>query len=281
MRYAKPLTVLCCLALAAAAQARPHQPLDPEFESLRHQINLLNLINGLELEPAQAAAWLEVVREAQELQDDFESQIRTLQHGSKATLEELRDVLARGEEPPEVLKSQVHGLTDEVKPLLHQHRQTMHGLAEKALGTLSENQRILFREFRPCMIPPPPGHGPRVGQAAHGRPGPLLHLRRARRASDEQFEQAWQHRRVSRARRLERALGPDGDVEAAEARIREIVDRARELSDEEFEVEAEGLAQQVMEIHHPSGKLLGPGARMRMHMLLTPELIQILEARAG
>jgi len=281
MRYAKSLTLICCLALAAAAQARPHKQLDPEFDSLRHQINLLNLVNGLELEASQAAAWLEVVQEAQDLQDDFESQIRTLQHAHKATLTELRDILARGEEPREALKSQVHGLRDEVKPLMHQHHQTMRGIAEQALGTLSENQRVLLREFRPCLVPPPPGHGPRVGQAGHGRRGPMHHLRRARQASEEQFAQSWQHHRVSRARRLEHALGPDGDVEAAEARIYEIVQRARELSDEEFEVEAEGLARQIAEIHQPSDRLRGPGARKRLHLLLSPELIPILQARAG
>ena len=35
-----------------------------------------------------------------------------------------------------------------------------------------------------------------------------------------------------------------------------------------------------MDLHHPSDKLQGPHARRRLHLLLAPELIPILEARA-
>ncbi|MCX7049056.1 MAG: hypothetical protein NTX50_26675 [Candidatus Sumerlaeota bacterium] len=117
--------------------------------------------------------------------------------------------------------------------------------APKASGVLTESQRAMVGDFSCCLIPPKNLTDPvRVGQAAVDE-NTLNMLRGARKTPDAQWPQAKQ-KIVSLTERggLMRKPGlSDTDKAAAARAVAETLDRARKMTDVEFEMEKENLAK--------------------------------------
>ena len=165
--------------------------IDEDLDRLNREVILLNLINGLYLSGEQTRSLIDISRQAGTVRQDFRDYIATVKSDYMSLLESIRDILVRGEEIPPDLKKRVHEIKKEWH--LREDRQgtLLSQLEQKAEALLTENQRIVLKDYQPCTIPPQTGN---IGQSVEGRAeGIVRAFRGIRRAPEYRAEEAIQY----------------------------------------------------------------------------------------
>jgi hypothetical protein len=120
---------------------------------------------------------------------------------------------------------------------------TVSQLAPQVDAILSDGQKRIMQDFACCLIPPTELSDPvRAGQAEVSE-GSLDLLRKVRKASDSEWTLA-RPNTINRLKGLYVAKDPGlkpQDVAAIEQKLSDIFDRARKMSDSEFEMNKEAL----------------------------------------
>jgi len=259
----------CQPALSANAQS------PPETVDLRRQVQLLNLINGLELTSEQMRFVLEKAQAAQEMREELKAEADAEE--LTAVLEELREALMQGENISQELKERYWGLHRGSKGLMEEYQEEATRLAQEIEAVLEEHQLYALEQYVPCIIPP---EGElRIGQAQGAGGGAALE--RLRAIPDDRFERHKEDiaRRVME--RLEervhgRVLILDEEDELN--RILDLMERARALSDVDFELRREALVEELLEPYDAARPEPDVTAIIARH-LLDPAIIPLLEEK--
>lgn len=259
----------CTPAVAAQVQ---------EKDDLARQVQLLNLLNGLELSPEQMGFVLEKARQAEEIRARYREQAGERRQETDAVLGEIRAVLMAGQTIPEELAARYHTVAGENEALWERFTAEMDRLAREVEGALEDHQRYTLEHYVPCIIPPP-GEA-RVGQAPTGERAQAL-LERVWALSEEEFAA----RREAIARRIFERILERGhgrivivDREAELSRILGLLDRVHALSEAELLVQGPQLVEELLAPYRGSVPRTDLVTKIRQH-LLDPEIISLLEER--
>lgn len=248
-----------------------------DTNTLRREVQLLNLLNGLELSELQMQVILEKVLEAEEIRDRLRAEGDENQADVLRVLSQFKAVLMQGENVSDDWKREWHALYSESCALMEEYEREMDRLAREIEAHLEDYQRYALERFVPCIVPP---EGElRIGQAG-STAGIEAILARVRQIPPQRF-------RVRKERLLEDFLQrlrvhlPRGYV-LDEAQVKDkllsVVEQARALSEVEFEVQKGDLAQQLKALVRVPAPPLS--AKIKAH-LLDPHIIPLLEEKLG
>ncbi|MEW6746421.1 MAG: hypothetical protein AB1486_27075 [Planctomycetota bacterium] len=215
---------------------------------LRREINLLNLMNGMVFTRDQLTQLAAAASKAGELMGSPDPSREELRDYEQA-LRRLWSCMNRREVIRTGLLHDVTRLAREVHLGKPAARSTpaLGGLVSDVEELLSESQRSVLVDFKPCLIPPKNLKDPvRVGQAADRSHGVAL-LTRLRATPERKWRELGDFVVTRALEEIERHQGslPAEERDAALAHLREILERARAMDDAQFELEKKDLAAEL------------------------------------
>jgi len=245
--------------------------------TLRREVQLLNLLNGLELSADQMRFLLEKAKEAEDLREKFKADANIEE--TAAVLGELKATLMKGENIPDTLRERWFSIHGKNRELRGEYEAEMTRIAREVEGILEGHQIYALEHFVPCVIPPQ-GEA-RIGQAEDTTAGEGI-LARIRAIPTARFERHKEEIARKIVERLKSHL-PRGfvlaiDEEAETARILAILEQARELSDVEFELQKTDLVRQAMSAYELPQAPIDTYLKIERH-LLDSRIIPLLEEK--
>ena len=267
------LLVFCfILAQDAASEIK-------ELESqkkLRQEIQLLNLLIGLYLTDGQMSFLIEKAQQAEEIQETFKGRYKEYSQGSTETLEKLKkEIKEDKQEVSEEIARTVHRQHRKLLECKTEYDREMEQVISEAKNSLTSKQLAIIEEFEPCLVPP---KGPaRFGQA-NDSPMGIKQLERIRQIPPYRYSVGKDDfaKRMAERALIYKRRGEEIDEEKLKAEILAIMDRARALSEIDFNLRKEGLAQGLKQIIVPEIKTLDIDTKIE-HFLLNPAIISLLE----
>ena len=247
------------------------------FEQIRHEIVVLNLVNGLDLTTDQMEMILSYAEKSDELRRRFQSVLFRNQSQMEKVLSEIKTYLRKNEEIPPLTKQEYHRLANEIKKARLEMDEGMKRLAQDVRQVLKAHQIYQLQQFKPCIIPPKGDL--RIGQVDNHQ-GLTRQIERIRRLPPRIYERrkAWIVSRTLKGMKLHLPRGIEIDEEAIKDRIEKIFDEARSLEETEFEVQKEELAKRLLApLKRPEDK--NSLLRKIEVFLLSAEAIPLLEER--
>ena len=237
-----------------------------ETRTLRDDINLLNLVNGLNLSVEQMEAILAAAREATAAAPTVDD--------LQARRDALSTVLARMESGVSFRRVPIH----RPKPIAGSRQ------IEAVRTALTDAQQQVLLDYNPCLVPPKDLKDPvRVGQA-HDRSGAVRMMERLRDIPEKKLG----HAVDETMRQVENRHGafPEEERDAVRARLAEMVDRIRAMSDGEFALAKNDLAvesefldrKKAIEDETNATPESVVAQKIRKH-LLHPRIVPVLEER--
>ena len=265
-----PLVSGCQSAQLASAQA------PPETASLYREVQLLNLINGLELTPDQMRFIVEKAQEAQEKREELQADAGAGE--MTGVLEQFKATLMAGENVPPDLVQRFHALKGRFHTAEDDYEAELTRIAGEVEAVLEEHQLYALEQYVPCVIPP---EGElRVGQAqgTGGGEAVLEHLRAMPAERFERHSQEIARRVLERIRERLHGAVLILDEEAELERIAGLIEEARALSDVEFELQKEALVEELLAPYEAARPQRDFTAMIARH-LLDPAIIPLLEEK--
>lgn len=247
--------------------------------TLRREVQLLNLLNGLELSADQMRFLLEKAQEAEEIREELKSRADENVEETVAVLSELRATLMRGENIADSSTERWHSIRSKNLGVRKEYGHEMSRIAQEVQAILEGHQIYALEHFVPCVIPPP-GEA-RIGQAEDTAAAERI-LARIRAISDARFERSKEEIARRIVERLKSHL-PRGCVlvineEEETVRILAILEEARGLSDVEFELQKTDLVQQAISAYELPQASADISLKIERH-LLDPRIIPLLKEK--
>ena len=272
------LLVVLLLPLASGCQsvqpASAQVPVDTA--NLNREVQLLNLINGLELTPDQMRFIVEKAQEAQEKREELQAGADIEE--MTTVLEEFRAILMAGENVPPDLVQRFHEVKGQLYTAEDDYKVELTRLAGEVEKALEEHQLYALEQYVPCTVPP---EGElRVGQA-RGTGGGEAALERLRALPAEQFkrhEDKIARRILERIRKRLHGAVLILDEQAELERIEGLIEEARALSDVEFELQKGDLVEELLAPYKAAHPQRNRTALIARH-LLDPAIIPLLEEK--
>ncbi len=264
----------------------------PEYRrvaNLRRQISLLNLVNGLDLTPAQVQRLVVLLTQVQRIKQEARQDFMATQGQRAATLAKLRNYLiAHPGDIPKNLRREVGYMNRIDHRIRDFYQERLRGLERQVKSVLKPYQLYLVGLFRACLIPPKDIRGPaRIGANDSVVPIPRGLFKRIRTMPEWRFRQAVWLIAGRIKDRLERRKGVlPAKMQAGEKqRLVKVLTRVRRLSQAEYEINKARLAEELFrpyQVNHRAGyrrRKGQPGLIGRY--FFQPEMLQILRIKAA
>ena len=247
--------------------------------NLQREVQLLNLINGLELSADQMRFVLEKAQEAQAIRDELRDKADGNVEETVAVLSELRATLMQGETIADSSTERWFSIHGKNLELREEYQAEMTRIAQEVQAILEGHQIYALEHFVPCVIPPQ--GGARIGQAEDttAAEGLLARIRAIPTARFERYKEEIARRIVEHLKsHLPRGFGLAINEETEIARILSILEEARGLSDVEFELQKTDLVQQVKSAYELPQAPVDTCLKIERH-LLDSRIIPLLEEK--
>lgn len=240
---------------------------------IQREIQILNLINGLELSKSQMDFIIEKAREIEQIKDDFSTKINnetTLQ-----ILDQLRENRIKNQEISDELRKMVHYAEEK----MHDYRLSMFESIEKMANEvehmLDPNQIYQLEHYIPCLIPPPGESN--IGQSEKPT-GIIQQLKRIREIPDWLYETKKYDIVDKTVEKMKKHLprGTEFNEYAEQQRILRLFDEIRALSDIDFVLKNEDYAEKLKGKYFINKIPLNLSFKIE-RFLLDPLIIPILE----
>ena len=249
----------------------------PGERDLRREIQIINLVNGLELSPAQRQLILNKALQSQQWREEAQSFYLSKQAELTLILETIKNLRLENKAVPPELAQQFHQLEEQLK----KHKVALQGkinsLAQEIEKALEPHQLYALQNYVPCVIPPR-GES-RIGQLVDVQ-GIGQRLARLRSMPDRLYERRKNDliNQTIEGMKIRTGFIPDGETTSElTAKLADFYDRLRRLSEVDFEIKKEALVKEFMELTKP--KLRPMDLRKKIEIfLLAPEIVPILEA---
>ncbi|MDP8248475.1 MAG: hypothetical protein P9M00_10090 [Candidatus Tritonobacter lacicola] len=242
---------LCLLALFLCT----NRVRGDDERDIRREISLLNLVNGLYLTEGQIKKLADLSRRADSLRDKLRQASADGEGERIEAFRKLREELVYGADVPDDIR---HDAVFRNHPPLEHMRSfkfSMAGLAEEVGGVLTEGQKQVIADFKPCLTPPRDLKNPeRAGQAdnSSGIERVMARLRNAPPRRYERIKEKVIDRHIARLSQHEGPLSGE-QIDEERRRIYGIIDRAMHSSDADFEIDKKSLAEEFKgESDHPT-----------------------------
>lgn len=264
-----------------------------ETSAVSADVSLLNLINGLNLDSSQLKRLAGLNRRAGEIRNSAVEKARPLSDRFVVAMEKLKSALIDESNQSETLGQEAAGLKHELKEIAGECIAEVANLADQAEKILSDTQRMVMENFKPCIIPPRNFKDPvRVGQAASSAVKEKI-LKKVRQMPEKQY-MTRKEKLIDRfIVRSEKRLGSLSNDEKSTLRKRaiEMTDRVRAMEDADFQADLGKLAEELKPPQAEEMDLLDdlrkkvrsrkphPGAMTKW--FLVPTALPILESKAA
>lgn len=236
------------LVLVLASPAHPLSHERDEISELLREINILNLINGLNLTEDQARELLRHATDAKAIRDSERREYDSVKTELRAALTGLRDGLyGRDSMPSQEVERRAAELHRRVLDRKEETAERLRRVEEKVALALTPGQAEIVRNFKPCLIPPKNLKNPvKAGQAFDSSRAERA-LEMVRSVPEARYVNARLRIVDGHLAMLERHAGrmTGSEKEARAALLLETFDRARGMSDEEFAFNRRELALQI------------------------------------
>ena len=245
------VTVLLCFV--APALARPPYPRSEavkKVHELRQDISTINLLNGLNLSRKQMKQVLSLARLAEEARQYGISRMEEILPEAEEAFAALKEEIGKGSPAQGHLPERARLINNHLKDLHQDIRadvtRRIEQLEARLREVLTAGQIHIVSEFKPCLIPPDElGEPARAGQADPSSKI-IKKLRRLRELPDR----AWENRKEFIVERVVQRIAKhfrltEEEMDAEFARLLQLFERARALSEIDFEVEKLTLANEI------------------------------------
>jgi hypothetical protein len=261
-----------------------------QIKTLRDDINLCNLLNGIYLSKDQMESLLLLAKEAEEIRNQYHNEQVKKAEDFRRALESLRKEVIKGTGINQNVAKRASGLNKELKDSRISMNHKLARLEQQAGEVLNEGQKQILQEFKPCLLPPRNlNHPTRAGQAFDS--GPFVKtMERVREVPPRRYKQM-RHRVLSHhLKKLEEyhVEITEQEQRAEYRRAGNILDRARSMDPVKFQLHKEELANDLSHLHIErdkkfvdSQKLYGNDYRVGKigNYFLTPRIVPILEEK--
>ncbi|MHC5079826.1 MAG: hypothetical protein ACYTHN_12450 [Planctomycetota bacterium] len=221
--------------------------LQAKVKHIRREINLHNLYNGLHLTIDQMEKILVLARKASRLREATFGEENPRCMEIVSAYEEILRHVREGRRIPKTAEGMGTLMEFAEKRILKRFFREMEALEGEVWSVLTPAQRDIFKTYEPCLIPPKSLRDPvRVGQAKDNEAAKNI-LVSARQLPEAEFEGECRRLLSLHLSILERFLGKmeHGVREKEIDRMVSVCRRARSLSEVDFAMKADALAQEL------------------------------------
>lgn len=249
----KLLVSIVVFMFIPAAFARPPYPRSEavkKIHELRQDISTINLLNGLNLSRKQMKQVLSLARLAEEARQYAASQMKEILPEAEEAFSALKEEIEKGSPAQGYLPKRAKLINNRLKDLHKDIQADMSNRMQQIEGRLREvltaGQIHIVSEFKPCLIPPDElGEPARAGQA-----DPSSKIIKKLRRLREMPDWAWENRKEFIVGRVVERIAKhfrltEEEMDAEYARLLKLFDRARALSEIDFEVQKLTLANEI------------------------------------
>lgn len=215
-----------------------------EIESIMDEIHIRNLYNGLNLSPDQLTQLIAIAEETQSVKDEYVKKGEAMKEDYKKALLALTEELKKGPFVSQEVEDRASSLKDKAKELGEQMKEEVQKVMAKSVDVLTDAQKQVLDDYKPCMAPPKNQKNPvRAGQAA-GNDHVIKLLKKVREASDPVFDSRKSELVRKCLEKYEQHHGKFTDAErnSETARLTVLFEKVRAMDAEEFEMEKENIA---------------------------------------
>jgi hypothetical protein len=265
-----------------------------KVDNLRSEISLINLVNGLNLTEEQLNQLISILKEVQTLKESYKEKGRTIAAEAVAAISEYKQALIeKGPDYPPKLGEKAYNLNEQGKHLREKFEAELPPFQEKIEAVLIEAQKEVIATFKPCFLPPKSQRDPvRAGQAADYERAINI-LRKIRQIPQTVYEEKRKQTLERQFKKFEEKHGKLTDEEKAkeEKRLFSIVDAARAMDEDDFELNKEDLAKEfeIKDKREELSKVLSilteyrnknkPILNKTGRFFLNPKMLGVLEAK--
>lgn len=235
------------------AFARPPYPRSEavkKIHELRQDISTINLLNGLNLSRKQMKQVLSLARLAEEARQYGISRMEEILPEAEEAFSALKAEVEKGSPAQGSLPERARLINNRLKDLHQDLQADMSNRMQQIEGRLREvltaGQIHIVSEFKPCLIPPDElGEPARAGQADPSSKI-IKKLRRLRQLPDW----AWENRKEFIVEKVVERIAKhfrltEEEMDAEYIRLLQLFERARALSEIDFEVQKLTLADAI------------------------------------
>jgi len=247
---------------------------ESEIRDMMRDIQTLNLINGLNLSQEQMQKLLPIAREVKQRQDKIQATFDRMNNEIYSVLKEMKSQLMSKSDVTEDLKRRYHRAEGEIKKQRVEYDERCKELSKQISEILNDNQKVVLREYHPCVVPVKSIANPeRIGQAGGGE-----HLQRmmdrVRRIPEDRYPQVKQRILARIKERIKMHVRDEKERETAVENLSKAMDQVRSLSDEEYEIKKGEIASNI---RPERKKPRNVEQKFIDRFLLNPNLASILE----
>ncbi|MCE1246605.1 MAG: hypothetical protein LWY06_08175 [Firmicutes bacterium] len=249
---------------------------DNEIKTMVRDIQTLNLLNSLNLTKDQMQQMLSVAKEVKKTDDELKNLYDRKYNEMHGVLQEMRTELMSKTDLSDSLKKRYHDAENEIKVKQVEYTDKQKEWGKKMQSVLNENQKVMLKEYQPCLVPVKNIANPeRIGQAGNNERIAKM-LGKIRKLPDDKYAQAKQMFLEKTKERVKMMIPDDAEREKAVKNAEAAMDKARKMSDEEFELKKDELAGGILP---KKAKPADVENNFTKQFLLNPNLASILEAK--
>ncbi len=278
MRFIIVLGFMYCLTVPVTAKTDMIESL----HSVKQEIILLNLINGLYLTNEQMEVIADKIQQAELIRNEFKNDLLNKDSDIMNILEEAKTILNSGNILSEVQKQKIHKAERTYHTLEDEKNKQLSHLESELDAILNDNQKIIIQEYKPCLVPPKTGF---IGQSTEATAEHFIHLLDRVRVMPhfrfERMKEIWVGKHLERMEIKEGVLSKQ-EKEIEKNKILQTFHDVRNLDDKSYLIKKAELARDFMPVHdklkhRPKKYQPGKVGRFLLNRLLLP----ILKDRYG
>jgi hypothetical protein len=258
---------------------------EDSIKTLKREITLLNLLNGLNLAIEQEQEILDAAKKAKAIREEARQRYRRIENELNEALVTLREALYdRNSTPPREVERRAARLNHEARNIQEDAARKLQLIEKEVEEILTPGQIEIVQDFKPCIIPPKDLKNPlRAGQAFNPSPFERF-LERIRDIPVMRYRVVRERLAEKYIEKMELHQGRMSAIERTKKKkeLLNTMDKVRDMTDEEFALEKgeviSSLAQDFKGINPVSFRSrdgIGPIGKF----LLDEKIIPILEKR--
>ncbi|MDQ7825139.1 MAG: hypothetical protein RDV48_20220 [Candidatus Eremiobacteraeota bacterium] len=241
-----------CLAIMAPIFSDDKDGFPQQIDALNDQIQIGNLLTGLYLTDAQVAEIIPLSRRAGALRENVRNLRDSMvkKHGAKyvSLLTTMREEIFKTGDASEESKKAFFNVESQVRDKKKEMNEELQSLNKQVQAILTDNQKVIVAEYQPCVVPVQSiTHPERIG-ASPDNSGVIKHLEDIREISGEDWPEKKAAILAKLTVKLKNKLMKD-EVPSMLEKIGAVMEEARAMSADEFELEKEKLAARVVPAH--------------------------------
>ena len=264
----------CVLLFPALAFSAPgKQDRSDETANKVRDVQLLNLINGLELTKAQKELVVIKAREAAAIRATYELAIAKNETEFVSVISELRSVLLKGGSASEELRKRLNENKKARTEIDEKLENETMAIAREVEKSLDGRQKYALEHYKPCLIPPDTAN---IGQA--DEPGGFLKkLDKLRAMTQQEYTKKRMPMAFAAYKRVKTHLPPGTDLDE-EGEIEFYVgffDKVRAMDEPQYLLKKKELAGELAERYKPKYLPLTLVAKTK-NLLLDPRIPELV-----